>query len=229
MRALTAILLLVSAVFNVAFIVGYLTSRTSPETLATTEKVTEVVADDLELDKKQREAFLSLYEKSREESAKLREAIRVTRESLMTEMGNPSPDQERIQTLQNELSELHGAYREASLKHYKEFMDTLRPEQRKHVTERVERHERRHRRGPFPPPWMHGKTLERFDANRDGELDEGERATMREAMVKEFSKRGPRKGREFGPAQAFPDTCTCILYPAGGAILILCQLLPKPR
>ena len=205
MRALTAILLLISAVFNVAFVAGYLISRRRPEALTTMEKVTDVVATDLDLDKKQRETFLSLYKKSKGESAKLREAIRMTRDSLMAEMGNPSPDQERIQTLQSELHDLHSAYREASLKHYQEFMDTLTPKQRKHVTERVERHEKRHRRGTFHPPWMRGKPLERFDADGDGELDEKESAKMREAMLKEFSRRGPRMGREFGPSPAFPE------------------------
>ncbi|NOZ22617.1 MAG: periplasmic heavy metal sensor, partial [Planctomycetes bacterium] len=198
-------LLLVSLVFNAAFVAGYFLFRTAPETLATTEKVTEAVADDLGLNKEQREKFAALHKKNEAESAKLREAIRITRESLMTEMSKPSPNGERIRTLQDELSELYRAQREASLKRYKTFMDTLNPGQRRQVAERVERHHRRHGGRRFPLPWVSKRSLQRFDADGDGNLSEEERAKAREAVLKEFGRRRPWAGREFGPPTAFPE------------------------
>ncbi|MEW6356151.1 MAG: Spy/CpxP family protein refolding chaperone [Planctomycetota bacterium] len=204
MKMLASVVLLVSLVFNVAFVVGYLVSRSTPETLATAEKVTEVVADDLALDPAQREKFAALYKKSQDDGAKLQEAIRMTRESLTAELSSPSPDPERVRTLQGELPELYRAYREASLKHYKEFMETLTPEQRRQAAERIEQQEKHHWRRPHHPPWMQGKPLERFDADGDGQLNEEERAKARESVLKEFGGRGPWGGREFGPGPFAP-------------------------
>ena len=207
MKALMPILLLISLVFNAAFLVGYVAYRTNGQPPAITEEMTETVADELGLDKAQRETFESLLKQNAEEGAQLREAIRATREALLDEIGSPDSDPERVATLQGELAEFHQTYRDTLLHRYSKFMDVLKPEQRRAVTEKMHRHHGRHGRGDHGPPWMRGKSMERFDADGDGQLDEEEREKAREALLKEFgSGRGGGMMKGFGPPSPMPET-----------------------
>jgi len=168
MMNLTRIVLILSLSFNAMFVVGYFATGTSAEPSAEPEAAAQLVAKELGLDERQREAFVELRKEAEESTQELRQAASIAEEALLKAACEPKPDPERVGTLEADLSEIRKAHQSVSYGHFRRFMGLLTPEQRDAV------HEKFRARGR----WHEGRrqrVLREFDTDSDGRLDEQER------------------------------------------------------
>ncbi len=177
MKKLPWILLGLSITFNFAFTGSFLEARGRASGLTAAGDDgggVAVVADQLELDRTQREKFSALRKDSRELTGDLDRAIHLARQDLWETMDDASASDEDIEAAQAELDELHRQGREARVRHFRGFLGVLRPEQREDVFKRMRKH------GHRGPAWRH--LLDLYDADDDGTLSEPERDRAREAV-----------------------------------------------
>lgn len=185
MRKLPWFLLAVSIIFNFTFAGGFLQARS--DALVAEGERSGAVADELDLTDEQKEAYTSLRAEAKDRATELREAILLARQDLWAQIRSSSPDREKIQQTQKQLGELYQEYRELAGEHLQQFLGVLRPDQRRMVIDKIQKHDRHHH--SWSAFWG------RFDTNKDGKLDEAERKKAHESMK---SRHGRYRGRPRG-------------------------------
>lgn len=190
--------LVLSLLFNFFFIVGVLGGQ-GARTDDAPDRLTREVADALQLDESQAQVFAQLQTRLREESAVYDQAIALARQELWAELERDSIDPERIQSCLDQEADLRRQSRLAAGEKLREFMATLSPGQRQRFMQQL-------RHAP-PSARRRQRMLERFDTNRDGRLDQAERAAAHrqlEARHGRFPGRGDRDGAWRGPRPGGP-------------------------
>lgn len=170
-RRLLLATLLVSLLFNVGFIIGRVQMRQATEPAEARADTVELVARKLELTPEQRSQFAELRRNFADDWQDLQAQAALVREELGEQLAGDSPDMERIEQLLTQGMDVDQQLRIAAAERFREFAAELTPEQR----ERLGRMMQRHR----PPPFNgHDpqERLQRFDVNRDGVIDEDEKA-----------------------------------------------------
>ena len=174
-RKLPWVLLAISIIFNFAFAGGFLQARSELQTVsAEPASRTDMVADQLKLDESQRKVYTDLRTKAQDAAQQQRKTIALARQELWSQMSDPKATPEQIRAAQQKLSELHQEYRKQMGSRFREFVSVLKPGQRETLTDKMRKSEKHHRGGKY--------LLEKFDRNRDGRLDEKERAEARRVI-----------------------------------------------
>jgi Spy/CpxP family protein refolding chaperone len=191
MTRLPWILLGLSAVFNFAFGGGFLHARHEYDLAASADEQpqTDAVADRLGLDDDQRQRFAELQRKLRDREREIDEAAFIARQELWKTMSDPAASAADVEAAQEALADLHREARRIRIELFRQFMGTLRPEQRARALRRIRRQYLRR------PMWR--SLLNRFDVNRNGRLDPAEWERAREAIRRRVGGRGlpGRRGR----------------------------------
>lgn len=187
-RSIVWFLLVLSLLFNVFFVFGYMRAKASSQLpngdITEANRVTEFVSNELKLDDKQREVFSKL----RREMRVFNESIALSDQELLNELEKESPDLSTIRQMVVEQTDLNNQRRVERSQRFNDFLKTLSPDQCKRLSDRVGRS--RHGRGRFQ------RMLKMFDENKNGKLDEDEmvkakaaHSTWREKWQKEREKR----------------------------------------
>lgn len=167
-RSIVWFLLVLSLLFNVFFVFGYMQAKTSSLLqnggIAETNRITEFVGNELKLDDKQREVFSKL----RKEMRVFDESIALSYQGLLNELENETPNLSEIRNMVVEQTDLHSQRRVERSHRFHEFLKTLSPDQCRRLSDRVGRS--RHGRDRFQ------RMLRKFDENKNGVLDEDEMA-----------------------------------------------------
>jgi len=88
-----------------------------------------------------------------------------------------SADPDRIESIFQDIAEIERQRRDAAGERFMEFVRLLSPEQRERLMRAMrDNRDRRERRPEGPPRWV----VEKFDADRDGHLDDDERRAIKE-------------------------------------------------
>jgi len=185
MTRLLKILLLVSLAFNAAFVVGYLSRSLSAAPADTPEAAAELVSRKLDLDERQRQAFLALRKESHSRKRELRQAIALARERLVAEQCKPQPDPNTIRALKTDLNELRQTYRDLSFHQTNRFLKLLKPKQRRRVHDLLSKHGQ--------PGGLDEQFLQQYDEDRDGQISPQEYSKLIRA-TRDHAKK-PRGGR----------------------------------
>lgn len=185
-RRLLIALLIASAFFNVMFIVGFFAARPPLENDALADDhMLDRVADQLNLEPDQRAQYESFRADAREQVRSLRDSIFLTRQQLFEAMSREEPDAQEIIRLREELDSRTQELRELSSDTFQRLIEVLTPEQRRMIGRALrDEHEHRPRHDDF-----RRRMLERFDADRDGRLDETEREHARRMIRDRFEDR----------------------------------------
>ncbi|NQT89538.1 periplasmic heavy metal sensor [bacterium] len=191
MNRLLKIALVVSLAFNIAFLIGYFSAPTSAKPTELPDHTADLVQRELGLDMDQRKNFLSLHSAAGARAREFYEATALARQELLAESAKPEPDDEKIATLQEELSRLRESNRELHFSQFQKFMETLTPHQRRAVHEKLSFGHRSHGR-------RHEHFVREFDEDKDGRLNEEERRRAIETVRKRFHDRAGKDGKEHG-------------------------------
>ncbi len=180
-RHLLLFALVLSGLFNVFFVAGYLKARAQ-----VTPDVSAAVGRELSLDTTQTALFKQLRETGRADADLYQDSITLVRRELVDQLNDPDQDPDRLAEIVDREADLRRQWRLAEAKRFTDFVGSLEPRQRRmllsrmtHATSKMKRHE---------------ALLQRFDANGDGVLDQRERQTAREHMQKRRAER-ERQGR----------------------------------
>lgn len=183
--------LALSLLFNVFFAAGYVSTLRKLEQAEPATDV-EVVSSELGLTGTQQTHFDALRNEFRSERASHREAMGVLRQLEAQELAVDVPDQATLDEIRARRSELQRGHRAAGRRLFDEFMNTLTPEQRRRIGERMrrggerrdrgDRGDRGGRRGRGDRGASRDEVLRNFDSNGDGRLDEAEQLAFQEAM-----------------------------------------------
>ena len=176
--------LVLSGLFNVFFVAGYLKARAEAA-----PDVTVAVGRELGLDTAQAALFKQLRETGHADAELYQDSITLVRRELVDEL-NVDQDPERVAEIVDREADLRRQWRQAEARRFTDFVGSLEPQQRralhsrmKHAVSNQERHE---------------ALLRRFDANCDGVLDEQERRAAREHMQTRRAERERRGRNGFG-------------------------------
>ena len=184
-RTVIWLALALSVLFNVFFAAGYMQARTQLKDAESDDHVTQRVANELDLDTQQREAFARLRSSKRASLEPINDEIALLLQDLLDERTQDEPDPNRLGILEGSLQELRRQRHEEQSRRFGEFLGLLSPEQRRMLSHRS-------RRG-HPGRGMRGSMQKRWDQNGDGVIDEQERAAAREMI----ERRQPRdEGRQ---------------------------------
>ncbi len=172
--------LVLSGLFNVFFVAGYLKARAEAA-----PDVTAAVGRELGLSTTQAALFKQLRETGRADAELYEDSISLVRRELVDQL-NSDHDPERVAEIVDREADLRRQWRLAEARRFTDFVASLEPQQRrallsrmKHAASKQERHE---------------ALVRRFDANGDGVLDEQERQTARMHMRARRAER-ERNGR----------------------------------
>jgi Spy/CpxP family protein refolding chaperone len=189
-RRTVNLLLALSLLFNAFVLVGYLRYLVGDDQALAADEVVDRAVEDLNLNEEQRKAFTDLRASMEEDKATYDDAIALAKQELDEEMRSESPDRQRLDEINERLADLYHQRRIAGARRFGEFVEALSPEQRRRMSERMHRG----RRGEGP---RRGGPPQHFDRNRDGVLDEQERAELRKATSPERGRRDgwSRRGR----------------------------------
>lgn len=187
-RAIVWFLLVLSLLFNVFFVFGYMQAKTNSQLqngdVTEASRVTEFVGNELKLDDKQREVFSKL----RSEMRVFNESIALSDQELLNELEKQTPDLSKIRDMVVEQTDLNNQRRVERSQRFNDFLKTLSPDQCRRLSDRVGRS--RHGRDRFQ------RMLKMFDENNNGKLDEDEMVkakavhdAWREKWQKEREKR----------------------------------------
>lgn len=164
-RSLVWFLLVLSLLFNVFFVFGYMQAKANSQLqngdITETNRVTEFVGNELKLDDKQRELFTRL----RSEMRVFNESIALADQELLSELGKQQPDLEKIREIVASQVELNNQRRSEGSQKFNTFLRVLSPDQCKRISDRIGRV--RHGRAGF---------RRMFDENKDGKVDDQEMA-----------------------------------------------------
>jgi Ca2+-binding EF-hand superfamily protein len=191
--------LALSLVFNIFCLAGYMRSRSRPAREAVDTDVTKLVAHELGLDSGQSELFARLHSQGREDAEVYQDGVALLRAQMLDELDGDQQGVERLHEIVEEESELRRDWRHSAANHFRDFVESLTPQQRQRLRTRISRADKQRTR--------HEAMLRRFDADGDGRLDAQERMTAREHMQqrrKEREQRWDPTGRD-RPAGNRPD------------------------
>lgn len=173
-RPILVFLLGLSVLFNVFFIVGAMTWRVS-DTTSESGEVSKVVQV-LDLDTRQADTFRMMRKEFQTESAVLGQQLRRLRARIAEELASDQPDIQRLRLLTDQESVLQTERHAIGTNQFTDFVDILSPDQRRQLGHRL--------MGPpgsgHPAEAIERRSLEKFDTDGDGLLDEQERANARE-------------------------------------------------
>ena len=180
-RHLLLFALVLSGLFNVFFVAGYLKARAE-----VAQDVSAAVGRELGLDTRQTALFKQLRETGRADADLYQDSITLVHRDLVDQLNNPDQDPERVVEIVDREADLRRQWRLAEAKRFTDFVGSLEPQQRHMLLSRM-----KHRASKMG---RHEALLRRFDANGDGVLDEQERQTAREHMQTRRAER-ERQGR----------------------------------
>lgn len=195
------LLLVLSLLFNVSFIGGYLRAEDQTE-----QPVADQVAEELGLNEEQKELYGQLRASMNEERAEVDKELAVVEFELLSEMRGADADADRVRELMDREVELRHRRGRIASERFGRFLKTLSAEQRRELCGRMgRRHPDRKRR--------EREILKRFDANGDGKLAGDEwtalRAYMTERKLRDVTEQfdadgdGELNDEERQAAQAF--------------------------
>ena len=153
----------------------------------------------LSLTDEQKTLFESLSESTDAEQRTIETVIQFHQSVLESLLLEGTVDQDEMQSHVVEIAELRTELASTRMDAMKTFMDALTDEQREIVASAMERHKR------FQESRESRKDMIRqFDVDGDGKLDDDERASIRDVMIKHRNERRsgrgrPRPGRDAGP------------------------------
>jgi uncharacterized membrane protein len=183
-QSLLLFALVLSGLFNVFFVAGYLKARAEAA-----PDVTVAVGRELGLDTTQAALFKQLRETGHADAELYKDSITLVRRELVDEL-NADHDPERVAEIVDREADLRRQWRQGEAKRFTDFVGSLEPQQRRalhsrmnHAVSKQERHE---------------SLLRRFDANGDGVLDEQERRAARAHMQTRRAERERRGRNGFG-------------------------------
>ena len=179
--------LALSLVFNFFFVAGYVQSRSRLARQAADTDVTALVASELGLDTAQSALLARLHLQGREDAEVYQDGVALFRQEMLDELNRDQQDAERLHEIVEQESELRRHWRLSAADHFRDFVESLTPQQRQGLRTRISRGAKQRAR--------HEAMLRRFDANGDGRLDAKERATAREHLQKRRREREQRMGR----------------------------------
>lgn len=183
------VLLFASILMNVFTLAGYVRARAQSQA----EDPTSMVTKELGLSEEQSTRFRMLRSEMDEQTEFCRGNQALIRQEIMDELQADEPDAERITQLLEESAELERALREGAAQRFGAFVEQLAPEQRDALFRSM-----RHR---GPGRGRPDRRLERFDKNRDGVLDEAERAEATAYFQSNDRHGGGRWQRGPGPGE----------------------------
>ena len=164
-RSIVWFLLVLSLLFNVFFVFGYMQAKSSSQlqngNITEANRVTEFVGNELKLDSKQRELFSRL----RSEMRGFNESIALVDQELLNELSKKQPNLDKIREIASNQVELNNQRRSEGSQKFNTLLKALSPDQCKRLSDRVGRG--RHGRAQF---------RRMFDENNDGKVDEQEMA-----------------------------------------------------
>ena len=128
---LLAILLPISLAFNASFVLGYVRARKAPQTAHTLEGRARIMAEKLQLDEQQQ----AIFEESLAEFTELRQAREPQRQAFFDELLKPQPDPKVLEDFS--IGPATAEYRLARLALMQDFVEMLRPDQRKMFVEMI--------------------------------------------------------------------------------------------
>lgn len=176
-----AILLVISLVFNLAVLLGFMRSRTArpnvppaPATSLPDERsILARMARELNLDNQQMDAVRGLQQQQQQQAMVFNDSLVVLRQDLQAELRRPDPDLEHVRTLVDQEADLHRQRRQADAELYGEFVGLLTAEQKQRLGDRVGRHDGQpggQGRQPQPQP-ASPDAVRRYDRDNDGRLN----------------------------------------------------------
>ncbi len=191
-RSLLVFLFGLSLIFNVFFIIGAMTWRTSADDAEAA--IIEDVVDRLELDNRQADAFQYLRKADQEETGLIQEQLRMNHDSMLEILASETPDINRLRTLGNEVIELRSELHKVHMENHLGLVELLSPSQRRRLAEQIP-NGRHDRRGPYKPRTFSDEIIKKYDADGNGALDKAERRDAREFAKQRHQSRRER-GRE---------------------------------
>ncbi len=172
--------LVLSGLFNVFFVAGYLKARAEAAT-----DVPSAVSRELGLNTTQAALFKQLRETGRADAELYEDSITLVRRELVDQL-NSDHDPDRVAEIVDREADLRRQWRLAEARRFSDFVGTLEPHQRRALLARMKCGESMQRR--------HEALVRRFDGNGDGVLDEQERQAARNHMRTRRAER-ERQGR----------------------------------
>ncbi|MHC4414666.1 MAG: Spy/CpxP family protein refolding chaperone [Planctomycetota bacterium] len=190
------LILALSLLFNLFFTVGFMQARAQVRAADSTEDVSHVVTRELNLDDAQAAVFADLRSSMRDDVAVYDDAIALSRQDLVEELGREEPDLGRVRGIVERNADLHQQRRLAGARRFSEFLGILSPQQCRLLSAKV-----------HGGPRGKGRRflLKRFDADRDGMLNDEERAAAHEFIEARRQEREKRRGELFERFDANQD------------------------
>lgn len=186
-RHLLLFALVLSGLFNVFFVAGYLKARAEAA-----PDVAAVVGRELGLDTQQEALFQNLRESGRADAELYESGITLVRRELVDQLNQPDRDPDRIVEIVEREADLRRQWRLAEAGRFADFVESLQPQQRHELQTRMRRAAAKKER--------HEAFLRRFDADGDGVLNDAERQAAREHMQQRWAE-GEKHWRDrFGGA-----------------------------
>ena len=158
--------LVLSILFNVFFLAGYVQARR--EAARPTGQVTDVLSSELGLDAQQVALFSELRRSGREETRPYDDSLALVRQEMIDALEDDVAEADQLPELIEREAELQRDRRLLQADRLAEFVGALSPDQRQRLRGRLARGAGRHR--------MHREMIRRFDTDGDGMLDARERA-----------------------------------------------------
>ena len=177
-------ILALSLMFNAFFVLGSWQAR--GET-ANGDRVTNLVAAELNLDESQSALFAELRRSMEVDQRVYEEGLALVHEELINELSRDEPNLQGVRELVDQEAELRQQRGRARSDRFNDFVRTLSPEQCRKLSRRVG-HSRRGR-----AHWQ--EILRKFDQDGDGQLNDLERAAAQE-HIKERRKDYEQRRRE---------------------------------
>ena len=169
-----------SVLFNVFFVAGYLKARAEAA-----PDVPAAVSRELGLSTAQAALFKQLRETGRADAELYEDSILLVRRELVDQLSSDH-DPDRVAEIVDREADLRRQWRLAEARRFTDFVGSLEPQQRRALLSRMKCAESKHGR--------HEELVRRFDGNGDGVLDEQERQAARNQMRMRRTER-ERQGR----------------------------------
>ncbi len=179
-QSLLLFALVLSGLFNLFFVAGYLKARAQAA-----PDVTNAVGRELGLNTTQAALFKQLRETGRADAELYEDSITLVRRELVDQL-NSDHDPDRIAEIVDREADLRRQWRLAEARRFTDFVGSLEPQQRRALLSRMKSAESKRGR--------HEALVRRFDGNGDGVLDEQERQAARKHMRARRAER-ERHGR----------------------------------
>lgn len=161
---LLLLLLILSLVFNIFFILGAIRHQQNRDPLHRIQ----AVARHLDLEPRQEELLSELRASYRESTSVIQDQIRTARAQIAEVLDKThNNDDSQIQDLMARVTMLMTERRDIASSCFERFVDLLNPRQKRQLSRQLHRLERDRRDSP-------SRTLRRFDADGDGQLNEQE-------------------------------------------------------